>query len=218
MNPSTPIRSPFALNFSSDFVAIEIGYHFDQPVYILTLRHNVVTLRLWIDMDEFILLREERFNTVNKIQSIAYRTEVIKNPRFPEDVFVYSPQANVEVYRSRNQWIGVRERTLLSELSGFTVRFPDRIPNGYRFWRSNIISEFDHEIVIIQFENAGDILSIFQNLGTFSRAETATLRRYLSEESSKPLNVQTRNVDGISLVAIGSLADGQLKVVLDSME
>jgi len=119
--------------------------------------------KLWIDHQKFVQLKVQRFSPSGEITYSAYFTTITYDPKFPPDLFTFTPPKDAHIIRVPPALprMDIKEA---ERQAGFPAKLPRYIPEGYYLERSRVaVARMRGQSVLwLSFSNGVDRFSLFQ--------------------------------------------------------
>ena len=138
-------------------------------------QQGVPVKKSWVDAENWVALKTQRFDPQARVKSSAYFTRINYAPSFPPGTFDFEPPAGATVIDAAR----APERMPLAQAeqrAGFRAVLPEYLPPGYRFQsdRVAVIQVGGQASLWLPFSNGADVFSLFQRPGA---GPTDALRR-----------------------------------------
>lgn len=127
---------------------------------------GLLTKKIWIDAETFVILKTQRFDSRGRVKASAYFTRINYNPQFGPGLFTFCPPADCAVIEATRP----PERMPLAKAeqrAGFRAVLPTYLPPGYRFQANSVavIQLKGRNTLWLSFTNGVDTFSLFQGRG-----------------------------------------------------
>jgi len=196
-------------------------YVADREVYLISLnpKHpGNPELKIWIDKETFLALRQERYNSEGKLTFSSVFTEIHFGKRFSKEELNGIPQSVKErKFLSRDVIDSLQK---LREETKFSLSFPKYLPAGYNFQEAILLN--NGRRVALTYTNGLETIVFFQgptlNIKIKGFREIPfkeTLGRLQSSIGAKTL-LWTRK--GKTFVLIADISEGELTKIAESIK
>lgn len=122
--------------------------------------------KTWIDVEYFVPLKTQRFDSAGRVRTSAFFTRINFNPTFPPGIFDFTPPEGCSVVEASRapQYMTLAEA---ERRVGFSAVLPSYLPPGYHFEeeRVAVITVCGRTALWLSFSNGVDAFSLFQRQG-----------------------------------------------------
>lgn len=136
-----------------------------RGVYVVRLSSEKSTgpfLKLWIDKQTYLILREEKYNSQGQLVSSFRYTRVDFNKHFSRDK-LYTRIPGMSSLREEPPEVSYYDKEEIVARAHFPVFFPDYLPPGYNFQGAELIEK--NSGVKLIYTNGLEMIVLFQISG-----------------------------------------------------
>jgi negative regulator of sigma E activity len=195
------------LNIGSGVIA-------DRKVIIISLESkytNLPVLKLWIDMENYFILRKDKYNMRGRLISQSFFTQVKYNESYPETLFRVDPnwRPNVIIDDSNLKILDTKTEKSIIE----------KLPLGYVLEKIYLISKEDSLTYYYRFTDGINIISLFKSitpLKEFGEPKIFGPYKVMFEESILWKSFMWR-VDNWTYLLIGDIPDEKIEAFLNKI-
>jgi outer membrane lipoprotein-sorting protein len=124
---------------------------------------GVPVKKTWVDTQQHVELKTQRFDSHGRVKSSAYYTRIDFSPTFTDDLFDFDAPEGATIVEAERP----AERMSLEQAekkAGFDAVLPDYLPPGYQFYshRSAVIEVNGKPTIWLSFSNGADSFSLFE--------------------------------------------------------
>ncbi|MBD3291664.1 MAG: outer membrane lipoprotein-sorting protein [Armatimonadia bacterium] len=124
---------------------------------------GVPVKKTWVDTQQYVELKTQRFDSHGQIKSSAYYTRIDFSPTFTDDIFDFEAPQGAKIVEAQRP----SERMSLQQAekkAGFSAVLPNYLPPGYRFCsdRTAVIEVKGKATIWLSFSNGADSFSLFE--------------------------------------------------------
>lgn len=194
-------------------------YVADRETYVISLTPGYSgspSLKIWIDKETFLSLKQERYNSEGKLTFSSTFTEIHFDKRISKDELNDIPES------VRNRKLLPRDIIYnlqkLREKSRFPLSFPRYLPKGYDFQEATLLN--GGKRVALIYSNGLQTIVFFQsppvNVRMKSRGDIP-LRGAL-EQLHSLAKIKFWTEKGKTFVLIGDISEAELTKIVESIE
>ncbi|MGC9316533.1 MAG: LolA family protein [Armatimonadota bacterium] len=179
-----------------------------RPVHVVKVytREGLPLKKTWVDMERFLPLKTQRFDSHGQVRSSAYYTSIDLTPSFPPGLFDFTPPPDAKVVQVPSPG----DRMPLAKAQqrvGFQAALPTYLPPGYHFQRDSaaVLEIGGRKALWLSFTNGADTFSLFQRPGSGPATPLHQGRSITWEDG------------GFRFILMGTLSDEEMRRVRASI-
>jgi len=177
-----------------------------REVYVISLvlrSSGNPGLKMWIDKETFLPLKQERYNSEGKLTFSSEFIEIHFNKKLSREELNDIPRSVKD--RSPHQVISDIEE--LKEISRFSLSFPKYLPSGYSFQDGALLN--GGQKVALTYSNGLETIVLFQSM---------PINLKIQDGREMPFGTKFWTDKGKTFVLIANISEEELTKIMESIE
>ena len=163
-------------------------------------------LKMWIDKETFLPLKQERYNSEGKVIFSSQFVEIHFNKKVSREELNHIPKSVKDKgFRPPYRVIGDIEE--LKEISKFSLSFPKYLPSGYSFQEGVLLN--GGQKVALTYSNGLETIVLWQSL---------PINLKIQGDREMPFGTKFWTEKGKTFVLIANISEEELTKIMESIE